>query len=55
VTREDIRSHLYDFRSESGSNVIDVYIGYLRKKIERDDLPRLLTTRRGHGYILGPA
>ena len=52
VTREDIRSHLYDFRSDGGSNVIDVYIGYLRKKIERDDLPRLLHTRRGHGYIL---
>ena len=54
VTREQIRSHLYEFRSEAASNVIDVYMGYLRRKIEREDLPRLLHTRRGHGFILGP-
>lgn len=54
VPREDIRSHLYDFRSETESNVIDVYIGYLRRKIEGEGLVRLLHTRRGHGWILGP-
>jgi DNA-binding response OmpR family regulator len=53
VTRDDIRDHLYDFRSEAGSNVIDVYIGYLRRKLEEGGRPRLLHTRRGHGYILG--
>ena len=53
VTREQIRNHLYEFRSETASNVIDVYIGYLRRKIEREDLPRLLHTRRGHGFVLG--
>jgi DNA-binding response OmpR family regulator len=53
VPREDIRTHLYDFRSETESNVIDVYIGYLRRKIERDGLAKLLHTRRGHGWILG--
>ena len=53
VSREEIRTHLYDFRSESESNVIDVYIGYLRRKIEGEGLPRLLHTRRGHGWILG--
>lgn len=52
VSRDDIRSHLYDFRSEVGSNVIDVYVGYLRRKIEREGGPRLLHTRRGHGYLL---
>ncbi len=54
VPREDIRSHLYDFRAENESNVIDVYIGYLRRKIEGEGLVRLLHTRRGHGWILGP-
>jgi DNA-binding response OmpR family regulator len=53
VSRSDIWEHTYDFASESGSNVVDVYIGYLRRKIERDGLPRLIHTRRGLGYVLG--
>lgn len=52
VTRTDIWTHLYDETSDSTSNVVDVYIGYLRKKIERPDRPRLLVTRRGEGYVL---
>jgi len=53
VTRTMIWEHLYDFASTSYSNVVDVYIGRLRRKIERPDRPRLLHTRRGHGYVLG--
>ncbi len=52
VTRTEIWEHLYDGQSEATSNVVDVYVGYLRKKIERDGRPRLLTTRRGEGYVL---
>jgi DNA-binding response OmpR family regulator len=52
VTRQDIWTHVYDFGSETSSNVIDVYIGYLRRKIEVDGQPRLLHTRRGEGYLL---
>jgi len=37
------------------SNVVDVYIGYLRKKIERADRPKLIHTRRGEGYIFTEA
>lgn len=55
VTRTDIHEHCYDFQSDSASNVIDVYIGYLRKKIERDGTDRLIHTRRGQGYVLGDA
>ena len=55
VSRTDIWEHVYDFRSSAQSNVVDVYIGYLRRKIERPDLPRLIHTRRGQGYILGEA
>jgi DNA-binding response OmpR family regulator len=52
VTRSDIREHVYDFASEADSNVVDVFIGHLRRKIEQDGLPRLIQTRRGHGYVL---
>ena len=53
VTRTEIWEHVYDFRSDAHSNVVDVYIGYLRKKLESDRLPKLIHTRRGHGYVLG--
>jgi len=55
VSRLDIWEHLYEFHSEADSNVVDVYIGYLRKKLERRDLPKLLHTHRGLGYRLGDA
>ena len=53
VTRTEIWEHVYDFRSDAHSNVVDVYIGYLRKKLEREGEPKLIHTRRGQGYVLG--
>jgi DNA-binding response OmpR family regulator len=53
VSRTDIWEHVYEFNSEASSNVVDVYIGYLRKKIEKEAEPPLLRTVRGQGYILG--
>ncbi len=53
VSRTDIWEHLYEFNSSASSNVVDVYIGYLRRKIERPDRPRLIHTVRGRGYLLG--
>jgi len=52
VTRTEIWEHLYDEQSNATSNVVDVYVGYLRKKLEGPGLPRLIHTRRGEGYIL---
>jgi DNA-binding response OmpR family regulator len=52
VTRTDIWEHVYEFNSEADSNVVDVYIGYLRKKMERPDRPALIQTIRGVGYSL---
>ncbi len=49
VTRTEIWEHVYDFRSDAQSNVVDVYIGYLRKKL---GTPPLIHTRRGQGYVL---
>jgi DNA-binding response OmpR family regulator len=50
VTRTEIWEHVYDFHAEAQSNVIDVYIGYLRKKL---GTPQVIHTRRGQGYVLG--
>lgn len=53
VTRSDIWEHVYEFDSAADSNVVDVFIGHLRRKLEQEGLPRLIQTRRGHGYVLG--
>ncbi len=52
VSRSEIQEHVYDFAAEIGSNVIDVYVGYLRKKLEQGGGSRLIHTRRGLGYVL---
>lgn len=52
VTRTDIWNHVYENYGSSGSNVVDVYVGYLRKKLHLADLPALIHTRRGQGYVL---
>jgi DNA-binding response OmpR family regulator len=53
VSRSDIWEHVYEFGSSASSNVVDVYIGYLRKKIEREGKSALIHTIRGRGYSLG--
>ncbi len=53
VSRSDIWEHVYEFNSSASSNVVDVYIGYLRRKIELPGRPALIRTVRGRGYILG--
>ena len=53
VTRTELWEHIYDFNAEPDSNVIDVYVGRLRKRLERGKRPRLIHTRRGLGYVLG--
>lgn len=52
VSRDEIRKHLYEGRSNAASNVIDVYVSYLRSKLEGDGRPKVLHTRRGQGYVL---
>ncbi|HUS92351.1 MAG TPA: response regulator transcription factor [Phycisphaerae bacterium] len=55
VTRTEIAEHVYAFDAEPDSNVIDVYVGHLRKRLEEGGRPRLIHTRRGVGYVLrGP-
>jgi DNA-binding response OmpR family regulator len=52
VTRTMIWEHLYNEEDENTSNVVDVYIRYLRSKIDKDFEPSLIVTRRGEGYLL---
>ena len=52
VTRTAIWEHVFEDGSGGSSNAVDVYIGYLRKKLNAVDLPDLIHTRRGQGYIL---
>jgi DNA-binding response OmpR family regulator len=53
VSRTDIWEHLYDQHDETISNVVDVYIGYLRSKVDKGFEVKLIHTRRGQGYVLG--
>src|SRR3954464_8793053 len=52
VSRSMIWEHLYDEHDETRSNVVDVYIRYLRNKIDKDFTPPLIQTRWGEGYLL---
>ena len=52
VTRTMISEHVWDIHFDPGSNVIDVIINFLRKKIEKKGEERLIHTIRGAGYIL---
>jgi DNA-binding response OmpR family regulator len=52
VTRSMIWEHLYDDHDANTSNVVDVYIRYLRKKIDGLASPPLILTRRRQGYLL---
>jgi DNA-binding response OmpR family regulator len=52
VTRSMIWEHLYDEQDENTSNVVDVYIRYLRNKIDKGFEPPLIQTRWGEGYML---
>ncbi|MBR6594421.1 MAG: response regulator transcription factor [Clostridia bacterium] len=52
LSREKIEEHIWNYDYEGGSNVIDVYISYLRKKIDGDFETKLIHTIRGVGYII---
>lgn len=52
LSRARIEEHVWNYDFEGGSNVIDVYIRYLRRKIDKDFEPKLIHTIRGSGYVL---
>jgi two-component system copper resistance phosphate regulon response regulator CusR len=52
LTRPMIAQHVWAIDFDSETNIIDVYVGYLRRKIDGEKEPRLLHTIRGAGYML---
>ena len=52
LSREKIENHIWNFDYEGGTNVVDVYISYLRKKIDGGRPDKLIHTVRGSGYVL---
>ena len=52
LSKDKIEQHIWNYDYEGGSNVIEVYIRYLRKKIDADFSPKLIHNIYGVGYIL---
>jgi DNA-binding response OmpR family regulator len=52
LTRTMIAEHVWDYDFDSMTNIIDVYVNYLRKKIDAGREPKLIHTVRGVGYVM---
>ena len=52
LSRTQISEHVWDYNYDTSTNLIDVYVNYLRKKIDTGHDPRLIHTVRGVGYVL---
>jgi DNA-binding response OmpR family regulator len=52
LSRSMLAQHVWGLDFDPESNVVDVYVGYLRRRIEAEGEPRLLHTVRGAGYVL---
>jgi DNA-binding response OmpR family regulator len=52
VSKADIAENLWEQNNQQSLNVIEVYINFLRKKIDKDFTPKLIHTKTGMGYIL---
>jgi DNA-binding response OmpR family regulator len=52
ITRQQLAKEIWGFNFDPGTNIIDVYINHLRKKIDQDFKKKLLHTERGKGYFV---
>ena len=55
LSRAMIAEHVWDYAFDSFTNIIDVYINYLRRKVDKEHATKLIHTVRGQGYILREA
>jgi two-component system OmpR family response regulator len=55
VSRAELLDHVWDQNYEGSTNIVDVYVGYLRRKLEEPFGRPLIRTVRGAGYVLDPA
>lgn len=54
LSRDQIVAEVWDGDVTEGSNLVDVYVGYLRRKLESEGEPRMVRTVRGRGFLLAP-
>jgi two-component system OmpR family response regulator len=54
LSRQQVLSAVWDYAFDPGSNVVDVYVSYLRNKLDRRGEPSLIATVRGAGYRFEP-
>jgi DNA-binding response OmpR family regulator len=54
LSRDQLLELVWGYTWDVDSNVVDVFVGYLRRKLEADDEPRMLHTVRGAGFVLRP-
>jgi DNA-binding response OmpR family regulator len=54
LTRREMHEEVWGYTFDPGTNVADVFVGYLRRKLEAGDEPRILHTVRGVGFVLQP-
>lgn len=52
LSRDQIQDHVWNYDYEGGTNVVDVYVRYLRRKIDEGQYVKLIHTIRGRGYVL---
>jgi DNA-binding response OmpR family regulator len=52
ITRIDLARDVWGYDFDPGTNIVDVYVNHLRKKIEAGHTKKLLHTERGRGYVL---
>ena len=52
LTRKQLHEEVWGYTFDPGTNVADVFVGYVRRKLEADGEPRLLHTLRGVGYVM---
>lgn len=52
LSKAEIAQHVWGVDFDTGTNVVEVYVNYLRKKIDKDFSPKLIHTRFGMGYIM---
>ena len=52
LSRDQIKEHVWDFDYEGDSNIIDVLIKNIRKKIDVEDGKKIIYTKRGLGYVI---
>ncbi len=52
LSRRQLLEQVWGYDWEADGNVVDVFVGYLRRKLEADGRPRILQTVRGVGFVL---